>query len=351
MKIGSSNKSGAFLDLLKSIDDNIFYLSAKSSLKLLFTRQANPYKVDTPLLVISGLQRSGTHLADNLLRNHHQILSYYKELQIGRPNKYHWPDLTNVKNIKKRFAQLIPRNMAKHFLSSNRHEDFIFDFVYFKKIFMKLEKNNIRFNQRETLNNFFTAYFNAYLNCNHSNFYGEYKYIVAPIPGLSIYKESIEGFFADYPDGKIFVLIREPYLWWNSAQNHSHRLKAHGLERYQKTLINTKWACREYPHKVFAVSFDHLVKNTEQSTRAILKCAELDYNPISSYPSNFPHYAIDNSTFGHKKTKSVLKDKIKRDLNISEDDGMLIKDKILPLYEEVLNRFVVNRKGGEVSEH
>jgi hypothetical protein len=269
-------------------------------------------------------------------------LSYYKELQIGKPNKYHWPDLSNIKDPHDRFKALIPRNMVKHFLDINRHDNFIFDFSYFKKIFLQLEKQNIELNQRTTLNNLFTAYFAAYLNCNHSNFFDEYKYIVAPIPGLTIYRKSIAGFFRDFPDGKIFVSIRDPYLWWNSARNHSERQKRHGLERYLNTIENTIWAVSEYKRKIFAVSFDHLIQDTEQSIRSILACANLEFSLVCSYPSNFPHYAIDNSTFGHKKTKSILKDKIKRELKIPEAEMQRIKKNIFPRYEELMKHHAIN---------
>lgn len=327
---------------IKTFESNSLMLSLKSSYKLLLRRNKEYYHFNYPLIVVSGLQRSGTHLLENLLCNHNQVLSYYRELQIGKPNKFHWPNLQNETNIKKRFVELIPRNMSKHFLNINAHQNFIFDFSYFKKLFIKLEKKNNHLKPRTTLDNFFTAYFNAYLNCNHSNFYNEYKYIVATIPGLTIFKTSIENFFEDYPDGKIFVLIREPYIWWNSAQNHTKKLNKFGLERYEKTLLNTKWACNEYNNNVFSVSFDHLVANTGKSMQAVLNCADIDFNEIATYPSKFPNYANDNSTFGHKKTKSVLKEKIKRELKVSKEDRLYIKSNIFPLYEEVLEEHTIN---------
>jgi hypothetical protein len=337
-KITKRSKEYAF----KRFASNPYYLSAKSSVRLLFKRNKEYYKFNYPLLVVSGLQRSGTHLVENLLKNHTQILSYYRELQIGRPNKYYWPDLHNETNVRKRFSALVPRNMIKHFLDINAHENFVFDFSFFKKIFLALEKENSKSNQRETLNNFFTAYFNAYLNCNHSNFFDEYKYILTTIPGLSIREESIRNFFKDYSDGKLFVLIRDPYLWWNSARKHTKKLNRHGLMRYRKTLENTKWACGEYENCFFPVSFDHLIKDTERSIQSILKHAELDFAETSMFPSNFPHYANDNSTFGHKKTKSVLQEKIKRELDIPKEDALHIRSNIYPLYEEVLDSYTIN---------
>ena len=346
MKYSANHSSRSKKNRFKLIENNSFFLSTKSSFRLLFRRQKDYYKLNCPLLVVSGLQRSGTHLLDNLFRNHHQILSYYHELQIGRPNKYHWPNLQNVTDVKKRLSALIPRNMVKHFLNIKSHQDFVFDFAYFKRQFLQQEKNNTELIQRNTLDNFFTAYFNAYLNCNHSNFYNGYRYIAVTIPGLTIIKDSIENFFNDYPDGKIFVLIRDPYLWWNSARNHTKRLRKFGLDRYQKSLANTKWACDGYKKKVFAVSFDHLIKDTEKSMSFILQHADLEFNKVATYPSNFPYYAIDNSTFVKKKTKSVLKEKIKRELNIPEEEVLHIKSNIYPLFQEVLEEYAINSNEG-----
>ena len=87
----------------------------------------------------------------------------------------------------------------------------------------------------------------------------------------------------------------------------------------------------ELKNNVFAVSFDHLIKNSEKSMHSILQCADLEFHKIATYPSNFPNYAIDNCTFGHKKTKSVLKEKIKRELNIPEEDVLHIRSNIYPL--------------------
>ncbi len=342
MKYGSQYAGRKHSKATKLIENNLLYLSAKSAVRLLFTRPKNFQKLDLPLLVISGMQRSGTHLVDNLLRNHQQVLSYYKELQIGKPNKYHWPDLMDAKDAEARFRALLPRNMVKHFLDISRHENFVFDFAHFKRVFLKTEKDNSEANQRRTLDNFFTAYFAAYLNCNHSNFFDAYKYIVAPIPGLTIYRKSLEAFFSDYPDGKIFVSIREPYMWWNSARNHSERQKKYGLKRYKSTIDNTIWACREYGEKLYPFSFDHLIKDTEKSIKSILACAHLEATAVTSYPSNFPHYAIDNSTFGHSKTKTVLKEKVKRELRIPEDEKLHIKQNILPAYENIIGTYAIN---------
>ena len=137
-------------------------------------------------------------------------------------------------------------------------------------------------------------------------------------------------------------MIREPFIWWNSARNHTKNLKNNGLDRYEKTLSNTIWARDKYKNNVFAINFDQLIKNTEESINAILKHAGLDFDEVATYPSKFPSYANDNSTFGHKKTKTILKDKIKREVKIPQEDRAYIKAKIYPLYEKVLESCTIN---------
>ncbi len=232
--------------------------------------------------------------------------------------------------------------MIKRFFAIKFHQNFVFDFIFFKRIFLELEKQNNNLVQRQTLNNFFSAYFNAYLNYNHSNFYDAYKFISVTIPGLTTNLNSIKGFLNDYPEGKIFVLIRDPFLWWNSARKHTKRLEKYGLSRYEKSLENTKLACHEYKNNVFALSFDNLVKDTDNSMRKLLRCAGLEFNKISLYPSNFPYYAMDNSTFGPKKTKTILKEKLDRDLDLPEVDQNFIQKNIYPLYQEVLQGHTIN---------
>lgn len=321
---------------------NSFYLSSKSYLRLIYGRRRGHFDYSYPLLIVSGLQRSGTHLVTQLLNNHPQTLSYYSELHIGRPNKYHWPDLTKQKSEKEKFSALIPLNLAKKVMTIKSNHNFIFDFSFFKKLFLKLEKNNDNGSQRDTLNNFFTAYFNAYLNCNHSNFYDKYKFIVASVPGLTLFNESINGFLWDYPDGKLLVMIREPLLWWNSARHHSKNLIEKGLERYKISLKNTLEACSQYPNNVFVVSFDNLIKNTEKSIKLILERSGLEFNKISTYPSYFPFYGIDNSTFGLKEVKVVLNEKVNRAINIPKDEEAHIKSYIYPLYMKVISNCTIN---------
>ena len=327
--------------LTNQIKFNSTVLSTKAYLKMICARRDEIVPYNYPLLIISGMQRSGTTMVTQLLSNHPSVLSYFAELHIGKPNKYHWPSL-EVYNYKERFQRLIPRNLAYKFLSRKSNYDFIFDFSFFKKTFLNLEKYNIANTQRVTLDNFFTSYFNAYLNCNHSNFFDQYQFISASIPGLTLYQDSLNKFIRDYPDGKILVMIREPLIWWNSARRHSKSLKTKGIERYSASLNNSLWAIKRYPHNVFIVSFDQLVMDTKQSVDSFLSHLGIDFSEVAMYPSNFPFYGKDNSTYGHKSTKVVIKDKINRTVNIPKKEEEQINRSIYPDYKIAMDHAINN---------
>jgi hypothetical protein len=321
-------------------------LTLKSYYKLLFAKPSVAYEFKLPLLIATGFQRSGTSLITQLLRNHPQLLTYYSELHIGRPNKYFWPDLTSYSTSKERFKQLIPKNHAKKFWrirspKSVIKDNFLFDFALFKKNFLKLDKNSSK--QRETLDAFFTGYFSAYLNYNYNNLFENYKFIHASIPGLTRYKESVKAFFNDYPNGFLLVMIRNPFQWYNSAKHHSKEFAEKGLALYEDHLKNCLWCASKYERKFIIVSFEDLIEDVEGSMKIVCSLIGIEFCDVVTYPSNFPYSGIDNSTFGKSPTNKVIKEKLKRKIELTDDESDYITRKIIHLYDKLMANKAVNR--------
>jgi hypothetical protein len=304
------------------------------------------YEFKFPLLLITGFQRSGTSLMKQLLSNHPQLLSYYSELHIGRPNKYFWPDLKGTSSSKERFKRLIPQNHARKFwrlrsTKKGRKDNFLFDFALFKKNFLELDKNNSK--QRDTLNAFFTAYFSAYLNYNYNNLFENYKFIISSIPGLTRYKESVKAFFNDYPDGFLLVMMRNPYQWYNSAKHHSREFAENGLALYEEHMKNCLWCASEYEERFIVVSFDDLLADVEGTMKIICRLIGIEFCDVVTFPSRFPHSGTDNSTFGKKSTKKVNEEKLKRKIELTDDESDYITRNIIDLYEKLMEHKTVNR--------
>jgi hypothetical protein len=335
-----TEKNPKFLES-KRILFNPTILALKSNLRLLFAKPDVEYEFKLPLLVATGFQRSGTALMTQLLRNHPQLLSYFSELHIGRPNKYFWPDLKGISSSKERFKRLIPRNHARKFwrIRSNRRgikRNFLFDFTIFKRNFYKLDKNSDR--QRDTLNSFFTSYFSAYLNHSYNNLFENYKFIHASIPGLTRHKESVTAFFDDYPDGFLLVMIRNPFQWYNSAKHHSKEFAENGLKLYESHLTNCLSCASEYVGKFIIISFEDLLADVEGTMKVICEMIGIEFCDVLTYPSNFPYGGIDNSTFGKNPTSKVIAEKLKRKIDLSDAESDYISRNLIHLYDKLMEK-------------
>ena len=340
-------KSLNFLES-KRILFNPSILTLKSLYRILFIKSKSiDYEFKLPLLIATGFQRSGTALMTQLLRNHYSLLTFFSELHIGRPSKYFWPDLKSVPSAEKRFNLLIPKNHARKFwrIRSTKNtldHNFLFDFRLFKRNFLKLDENSL--SQRETLNAFFTAYFSAYLNYNYNNFFENYKFIHASIPGLTRYKKSVKAFFDDYPDGFLLAMIRNPFQWYNSAKRHSKEFAEKGLKLYEENLKNCLWGASEYQGKFIIVSFEDLLSDVEGSMKVVCAIVGIEFYDVVTYPSNFPFGGVDNSTFGKTPTNKVITEKLKRKVDLSAEESDYINRNIIHLYDKLREKEAVNRK-------
>jgi hypothetical protein len=320
-------------------------IGLKTYYRLLFVRPAEIYKLDIPLLIVSGLQRSGTTLMTQLLNNHRQLLSYFQELYIGDPKKYHWPNLMASDSPEKRFKKLIPENYAKKFWRKGPkqkgvHNTFLFDFFFFKKKFIDLDKGSTK--QRDCLNAFFSAYFAAYINYNHNNYFHDYKFIAASVPSLTIYHKSVDGFFEDYPDGILINMIREPAQWYNSAKHHNKRFKESGLKIYENHLNNCIICASKYKHRFLIVSFEKLLRNVDITMKKICSEINIDHCDTLNVPSNFPYKGIDNSSFGRTATTDVIVNKLDRKVDLTSEESSFIDANLRPPYEKLIKNYTIN---------
>ena len=98
------------------------------------------------------------------------------------------------------FPMLIPPAMIRH-------------------LFMELADRAEVTSQRDILNLYMTAFFNGWLD--NQNLYGEDKrWVTAFAARTTMFPGNVEKIFADYPDGRIISIIREPVGWYASAAKY-----------------------------------------------------------------------------------------------------------------------------------
>jgi hypothetical protein len=124
--------------------------------------------------------------------------------------------------------------------------------------------------RRDILDAYLTSYFNAWLD-NH-NWEGEKRVVTAFAPYVVGREESVEGFFADYPDGRLISVVREPCAWLASARAHYGREpspRAALLARVEDAtalwLRNVEGALRareRFGERVLLLRFEDLITTT-----------------------------------------------------------------------------------------
>jgi hypothetical protein len=161
--------------------------------------------VNSPIALISQLQRSGGSLLSQLFDGHPQLHAHPHELKIGYPDKYTWPKLDLDDHPKRWFETLFESNVLDHFKAGykkQRNMDDTFLFLFLPSVQRELFLNSLNsideISRRDVLNAYMTSYFGAWLN--NQNISGQKKFITAFTARLSMAKENMGAFFNIYPD-------------------------------------------------------------------------------------------------------------------------------------------------------
>ena len=167
--------------------------------------------VREPLVLISQIQRSGGTLVSQLFDGHPQCHAHPHELTIGYPKSRHWPPL-DLAAPDSWFDMLYEKYTQKHFRLGYRKpaqrpgsdQIDVFPFLFLPRlqrvIFDRCITERPMECRRDVLDSYFTSYFNAWLD-NQSLYDRPKKAVTAFAPRMHTKRASLEGLFADYPDG------------------------------------------------------------------------------------------------------------------------------------------------------
>lgn len=245
-------------------------------------------EVAQPLVLISQIQRSGGTLISQLLDGHPQLHAHPGELHIGRPNKYHWPVLDLAQPAEALFDALFERptveNAARGYQKQSAAEadfdpdyrervlPFLFDLGLQRRLFLQIAAARPFQRQRDALDAYATSYFNAWLD-----YQGLYRaprsvrYWSCFAARLLTQPGNVEAFFADYADGKVITVVRDPVSWFASAQRHSGEYAdpeaAMDLWCSSYELLRDSLAGREGSYLMLA--FEEAVDATETAMRRV----------------------------------------------------------------------------------
>jgi Sulfotransferase family len=244
-------------------------------------------EVREPMMLVSGLQRSGGTLLNSLLDGHPAVHSYPYELLIGKGDG--WPVVELPPDLsvflrEERTGVLFREGYNKGSVEGAPTLPYLILPSLLAGLFRTLCSNGLE-RPRDVFDAYFTAFFNAWLDNQGLRAPGK-RWITALAPRL-LWGESAERFFVDYPDGRAIVPIRDPRAWYASVS----RVK----QEYESVRAATDFwlhgtrealaAKQTRPDQVMLVRYEVVVRHTKKSMRSIAAWLGIDWDPVLLTPT------------------------------------------------------------------
>lgn len=104
---------------------------------------------------------------------------------------------------------------------------------------------------------------------------------------------------ADYPDGRLIGIVRDPRGWYASARSHGHRYRDPdgALKQWRQGADEIAKAKREAPDRVFLMTYERLITEPEALTRRLAGWLGIDWTPSLLDPTFNRRPAAPNSSF------------------------------------------------------
>jgi hypothetical protein len=300
--------------------------------------------VNSPLALISQIQRSGGSLLSQLFDGHPELHAHPHELKIGYPRKYIWPKIDLNDPPKKWFVTLFERSVLDHFkhgYKKQRNLDETFLFLFLPSVQRELFLNYLDTVDTVALRDVFDAYMTSYFGAwlNNQNSFGPKKYITAFTARLSMEKKNMEAFFGIYPDGRLISLIRDPKNWYPSAARH--RPLVYGdiktaLELWQKSAQAILWNKERYGDRVCILTFEDLVGKSGSVMHYLADFLEIKFDDILLIPT-FNKFPIKANTSFNAKHHGIIDTTLNRYKTLSEEQLDIINQMSADLHRQVLD--------------
>ena len=256
-------------------------------------RLAHLVEVREPMVLISPVHRSGGTLLNRLLQGHPGVHVHAHELKIGHPHDRDWPSL-DLTRPDEWFPRLSEEYLARHArlgyskwdASQRKGERVSLPFVFApglqRAIFERCVGERRISSQRQAVDAYFTSYFNAWLD--NQNLYAEPKRAVAAhAPRLAMGPDNTERFFADYADGTLVVIVREPGGWYHSVrERYPRKIQAADdstLEPWIRSVRTALDARTGRPDSVVVLTYEQLVLRTEATMRWFAERIGIPFDP------------------------------------------------------------------------
>jgi hypothetical protein len=257
------------------------------------TRLDHVVPINQPMLLCSQIQRSGGTLFSRLFDGHPKVHAHPHELKIGPKDR--WPKL-DLDAPDTWFDALYEESAAKHLAAGwskpglKETDVDVFPFLFLpgvqEQLFHACVGQRVVLRQRDVLDCYFTAYFNAWID-NQNLYSGPKRLLTAFATRTSLHAKSVERFFRDYPDGRLVTIVREPRAWFASASRHRAQYEElePAMKLWRASAAAAVDARERYGDRAILLTYEQLVQDTEGTMRRVAGQAGLAWDPILLVPT------------------------------------------------------------------
>jgi hypothetical protein len=317
---------------------------------VLFSHAQRLGVIESPLVLVSQISRSGGTFLSQLLDGHPELWAHPSELHVGHPHKWHWTDLSGVGSAEEAFGLLQQKRFATRFSggyyskSNDQELPMVYDPDLHRELFTSLAEARKPGTDRQWLDLFFTALFSAWLD--YQGRYEQKRFVSAFASMFSIERASMQKFNEAYPDGFMITLLREPMGWYASVKQRSinvprkqQQVYAEGIRIYggfdeaEKGYVeNADSVLRNrnlLGDRLILIDYSDLVKETESTMRRLADKLGIKFSDILVRPTFNGMPVLSNTSFvggASSSRQSALTDE---DLSRIRDGAMMAR------YEEI----------------
>lgn len=316
--------------------------------RLFHVRREAVVPVREPMVLISQIQRSGGTLLNSLLDGHPQLHVHPWEIQVGHPSKSEWPRLDLEAGVDAWFEMIKEPWLPRAFETGYRKDrhggplaeqsipvTIVPSFV--ESLFRVLVAEDPPKSERAILERYFTAFFNAWLDYQGLSELPK-AWLAGFCPRLA-WGESRNRWRADYPDGRLVALLRDPRGWYASARSHAPDQRYgdldSALKEWRQGTEEIADAKREAPDQVFVVTYERLVAEPETVMRALAEWLEIDWAPSLLEPTFNRRPVPPNSSFDIP-AEGIRTESLERWRDeLEQGERSPIEERDLPTYDAV----------------
>lgn len=257
------------------------------------------------LIMVSQIQRSGGTLMSQLLDGHPDLWVFPGELHLAKP-KDSWPRLRLWLPPAVLFRQLVDHRCLEYArigyqksIRSSEKLPFDYDAGLHCAAFCRAMERLRPTTQRQVFDIYFSTFFNSWINHRSR---AVPRYFLAFAADFAIPNTTVEAFFADYPQGKLISVLRDPTSWTASAlaKTTSRRKFATAQRaithwrRSAEALIRNKKA---RPDRVLIVTFADLIGRTAETIRVVADFIGIPFDDNLLVPTFNSEPVQSNSSF------------------------------------------------------